>query len=216
MKPITTIVTLLAALNGVFAQGVVHNAGIVTFQNTELARPPGQPANFHLIYAFGVPLVGTQFKAELYYLDTTTSSLTPLPATISSFKASTTGAPGTWSGPNSPIDLPAGYGGVDLLADSSGEAGDGSGMGSGYYPVTLRVRFWDSTGGSTWETALVKDQTTSFAYTQRYTGAITDTEMINQPGIQVPEPSATVVFVLGLGGMILLRRSQTSRQRRFT
>jgi len=189
---------------------IVHNPGVVTFQNTEAARPPGQPLDFHLIYGFGAPLVGTQYSAELYYLDTTTSSLAPIPATISSFKAPTTSAPGTWNGPAGPVPLPAGYGGVDVLGDLSGEAGDGSGTGFGYYPVTFRVRFWDSTGGaSTWETALVRAQTTSFAYLQRYTGASTDTEMINQPGIAVPEPSAIVLSLLGVGGMILFRRRKS-------
>jgi hypothetical protein len=43
---------------------IVHNPGIVTFQNTESARPAGTPADFHLIYWLGSPLVGTQYKAE--------------------------------------------------------------------------------------------------------------------------------------------------------
>src|SRR5690349_14029961 len=100
MKAMAILLTLIGGLGTALAQEVIHNPGVVTFQNTESARPPGTPATFHLIYTFigGTPLVGTQYKAELYYVDTDLNSLQPLPATISSFKASTTSSPGTWSG----------------------------------------------------------------------------------------------------------------------
>jgi len=85
-----------------------------------------------------------------------------------------------------------------------GEAGDGTGIGAGYYPVTLQVRIWDSTTGSTWETASIKALTASFAYTQRQTAS--GTFMVNQPGISVPEPGVVALLVFGVSGLIFLRR----------
>jgi hypothetical protein len=214
MKKVATLLTFLCGLDSGLAQGVFHNPGVVTFQNSETARPSGQPATFHLIYDYyGNPVVGTQNKAELYYLDTTTTSLTPIAASISSFKSTTaTKGLGTWVGPSAPVNLPAGYGGVDFMDDGNGtgtfvEAGDGSGTGPGYYPVTLIVRVWDSTTGSSWETATLHGQTSSFSYTQRYhdPSLLTDTEMINQPGIGVPEPGAIALGVLGIAGLLLFR-----------
>src|SRR5438045_2138887 len=144
MKAAAILLTLMTALNLGVGQLIIHNPGVVSFQNTETARPPGQPATFHLIYlGFGVvPLVGTQYQAELYYFDTVPGAMVAIPESISHFKASTTSTPGTWSGPAAPVAFPPWIGGVDYFNDGTGETGDGSGTGAGYYPVTLAVRVW--------------------------------------------------------------------------
>jgi len=171
------------------APAIIHLSGVVSFQNTEADKAQGVAS--HLVTnSDNTLLVGTQYKAELYYLDTTTSTLKPLPATLSSFKASTTSEPGTWSGPAANISLPTGYGGVDVTDDPAGtfaEAGDGTGVGAGYYPVTLRVRAWDSTTAASWETATVRGESPFFTYTQRYIPAVTDTQIIGQPGFFLQE-----------------------------
>src|SRR6185369_4727134 len=140
---LASMLVLAAGIGRAAAQGAIHNPGVVTFQNTETAG-----AN-HKVYQFpgGEFLVGTQWVAELYYLDTGTGSLNPIVASISHFKTSTTTAPGTWSGPPVPVNLPLGYGGVDVFDDGSGETGD-------FYPVTLAVRVWDSSRFSTYEAAM--------------------------------------------------------------
>jgi len=189
-------------------QAAIHNPGLVSFQNTETARPPGAPATIHLI-SFPCELtVGTQYKAELYYLDTAIGSMAPLPASLSSFKASTTSNPGTWDGPAGLIPLPDGYGGVDVFEDGSGESGDGTGSGPGYYPVLLQVRVWDSTTGNDWESATLTGSTANFIYTQRFTYRATDTQMINQRGFTIlycPEPSAVALVVLGVISLLVFR-----------
>ena len=124
--------------------------------------------------------------------------------------------PGTWSGPLAPISLPAGYGGIDLFDDGSGtlvEAGDGSGTGgpgNGYYPVSLVVAVWDSTTGADWAGATVKSSSAPFTYTQRFTGRVTDTEMINQSSVAInldcPEPSVVALGVIGVTALVFFRR----------
>src|SRR5438445_2547478 len=129
IKKLTPFLILMGAINLALGQ-VIHNASAVTFQNTETAR---QGVSSHLISNIdGTLLTGTQYKAELYYLDTTANSLTPLAASISSFKSTTaTVGRGTWNGPVATLPFPAGYGGVDLPDDGTGmgtfaASGDGS------------------------------------------------------------------------------------------
>ena len=207
---VTTISMLLAGASLVTGQPIGHYPGQVTFQNTETPRSAG--ATSHLITNIdGTLLVGTQYKAELYYHDTDTGSLTPIGASLSSFKSSTTSRSGSWNGPATLVDLPAGYGGIDVI-DPNGnpeEAGDGTGTGPDYYPVTLAVRVWDSTTGDTYETATVRGSSRDFVYTQRYTTFVTDTYMLAQRSFQlVPEPSAIALCVLCGGGLLLFRQRQ--------
>jgi len=207
---VTTISMLLAGARLVTGQPIGHYPGQVTFQNAETPRSAG--ATSHLVTNIDrTLLVGTQYKAELYYQDTDTGSLTPIAASLSSFKSSTTSRPGTWGGPVPLIDLPAGYGGIDVI-DPNGnpeEAGDGTGTGPDYYPVTLAVRVWDSTTGDSFETATVRGTSPDFVYTQRYLPAVTDTYMLAQRSFQlVPEPSAIVLGVLSGGGLLLFCRRQ--------
>jgi len=216
MKTFAAILTLIAGAGLSHGQPVVvvtHTPGQVSFQNSETSRFPS--ALKHLVTNIdGTLLVGTQFKAELYYLDTDTGSLTPIAATLSSFRLPFTSVPGTWSGPAPYSNLPDGYGGVDLAFDGEGnlvEAGDGTGTGAGYYPVTLAVRVWDSTTGNSYETATTTGSSANFVYTQRssYPPAVSDLQMLTQPGFQlqvVPEPRAFALIVFGVMAVFLLRR----------
>lgn len=204
-----------------FGQAVVHNPGQVGFWNTETTKqglpPVGQTGSNHLVFGSdGNKLIGLNYLAELYYVTTDTQALTPLASSIQSFRPSTTSQPGTWN--VVVVNLPAGYGGIDVNDDGSGEAGDPSTLdpvlgGPGYYPVTLRVRVWDSTAGATWENAPAgsRGESANFVYIQRFTapaGATADLNMIRQPGfiVPVPEPSAIALSILGVAGLLLIRR----------
>jgi len=190
-----------------YSQTIIHNPGSVSFQNTESTKV-GVASHLVTNAVTGQLLTGINFSAELYYMDTTSNSLQPIAASISPFKALTTASPGTWNGKL--VALPAGYGGIDLLDDGVTEAGDGSGVGDGYYPVTLAVRVWDTATGATWETATFRGNSANFTYTQRFTSAPpppSDTQMVRQPGFAVvPEPSAIALSILGVAGLLLIRR----------
>jgi len=205
MKKLATLLTLMTGVGFAFGQNVIHQPGLVSFQNTESGK---SGVTGHLITNFNgttrTPLIGTQYMAELYYLDTTSSSLVAIPSTISPFKASTTSAPGTWNGPAANVALPAGYGGVDYFDDGTGETGD-------FYPTTLAVRIWDSTTGATWENAATRTATANFVYIQHFSvpTAPTDTQMLTQGQATittVPEPSAIALSILGVAGLLLIRR----------
>jgi len=217
MKKLATLATLMAGVGLAFGQTTVHQVGVVSFQNTESVKAPGVPSHLVTNGLGGTVtlLVGTQYNAELYYMDTTLNSLQPIASTISSFKSTTTATgKGTWNGPQAPTPLPLGYGGIDTVPDpDSGlpvETGDGTGVGSGYYPVDMRVRVWDSTTGATWETATIRGESALFSYVQRWTAnppAVTDTQMLTQRAFTiVPEPSAIALSIIGVAGLLLIRR----------
>jgi len=216
MKKLAILTTLMAGVGLSFGQPIVHNPAVVSFQNTESTKAAGVPGHLVTNGVAGGLLLGSQYKAELYYMDTTLNSLQPIAATISTFKGTTaTSLKGTWNGPASPTLLPVGYGGIDVVDDGTGngtfaEEGDGTGIGAGYYPVGLEVRVWDSTTGATWETASVRGDSGIFQYVQRYTGnppPVTDTQMISQRAFTVvPEPSAIALSILGVAGLLLIRR----------
>jgi hypothetical protein len=187
----------LGAPMAALGQWIMHENGVVSFQNDEATK---QGVASHLVTNFdNTLLVGTPYKAELYILDTSTGTLKPLPASVSSFRSTTTTPSGTWAVPHAVPPNPPGlnpiylypYGGVDVWVDVMGnivgEAGDGSGTGPGYYPVTLRVRAWDSTTGSNWETATIRGESPLFTYTQRFhsPSLASDNQMVAQPGFQL-------------------------------
>jgi len=216
MKKLATLLTLMAGVGFAFGQNVIHNPGLVSFQNTETQK---QGVSGHLVTNFNgstrTLLVGTQYAAELYYMDTTSNSLQPIPASLSQFRLSTTSSPGTWNGPAVNVPLPAGYGGVDYFEDGSGEVGGGDLTAPGYYPIILAVRIWDTTGpgGTSWETSLAANRTATanFTYTQRFSvpSATSDTQMITQGPATittVPEPSAIALSIIGVAGLLLIRR----------
>src|SRR5438876_8144063 len=102
MKKLATLATLMAGIGLAFGQAVVHNPGQVGFWNTETVKqglpPAGQTGSNHLVYASdGSKLIGANYLAELYYMNTDTSALTPIAASIQTFRTSTTISPGTWN-----------------------------------------------------------------------------------------------------------------------
>ena len=131
MKKLVTLATLMTGVGLALGQPIIHNPGAVSFQNTEGTKAAGVPGHLVTNGVTGQLLLGTQFMAELYYLDTTANSLVPIPSTISLFKSTTaTTLQGTWNGPANATGLPAGYGGVDVQDDGFGgfaEVGDGTG-----------------------------------------------------------------------------------------
>jgi hypothetical protein len=210
MKNLAAISMMMGWAGLALGQGTIHNPGVVSFQNSETARPAGTTAGFHLIFDCNGGLVGLNFRAELFLVNPD-SSLTPIPASISPFRAATTARPGTWDGPSSTVPLPNGVGGVDVFDDGTGETGTGGADGTGHYPVTLRVRAWDSNTGNSWDTSSGwRGETANFTYTQRFSGPPPfpmDTQMINQPGfITCPEPSAVTLSVLGVTALLLFRQ----------
>jgi hypothetical protein len=207
MKKLATLLTLMAGVGLTLGQGVIHNPGIVSFVNTE-ATKAGLPAGItnHLVYApDGTAVVGTNYKAELYQVNPD-NSLTAIPSSISLFKLATTSQPGTWSGPSSAVNVPTG-GGVDVYDNGTGETFPDT--GTGRYPVTFVVQAWDSgpAGSLTYAQATVKGQSLPFVYTQTFTPNTADIQMKTQPGFSlVPEPSAIALSVMGVAGLLLIRR----------
>jgi len=85
--------------------------------------------------------------------------------------------------------------------------------GDGYYPLQAYVVAWDSTTGSDYAHATIKGQSAIFTYTQRFGGGVggtvqtSDNQMVTQPAFAlVPEPSAIALSVLGVAGLLLIRR----------
>src|SRR5206468_11465131 len=117
MKVLMALLVLAAAGSTGFAQGTV------TFQNSLLFATTDPTGGNRLVYDVGSPLdpvtgvglTGTQYVAELY-LGADAGSLTPLTASISRFRSTTTVNRGKWAstgsyGPNDPVVLPGCLGG---------------------------------------------------------------------------------------------------------
>jgi len=217
MKKITTLFTLMAGASLAFGQAnIIHNPGAISYQNSITGGGNHKVYKDVVNTVTGTLLLGNGtlngYVAELYYLNTTTSSLTPITSSISPFKASTTSQPGTWNGPVATVDLPAGYGGVDVFDDGSGEAGSGGPLDTGLYPTVLAVRVWDKSLFATYELAKgngLTGDSGNFTYTQRFTVPANpnDTAMLTQKAFAlVPEPSAIALSVLGVAGLLLIRR----------
>jgi len=225
MKKLAILTTLMAGVGLSFGQAT-YQAGSVSFVNNEAGKAPGVTSHLITNGTTGQLLLGTNFVAELYYMNTTSSSLVPIASTISSFKSTTaTSLKGTWNGPSQVTPLPVGYGGVDVVDDGAGgliEAGDASLINysattasgaapAGFYPVQMTVRVWDTFTGSSFETATgLRGESPLFWYIQRFTASpppTTDSTMIAQKGFAVvPEPSAIALSIIGVAGLLLIRR----------
>jgi hypothetical protein len=187
MKKLVLSLLLAAGTLSVFGQGQVQFANNVVWKtSTDVSR---------LVYlgtvAAGNEIVGTQFRAQLYY-GANASSLQPVATTGNAFRAPGTTSPGTWASP-----------GLRTLA--------GFDTGSS---VTLQVRAWDSTGGfTTFEQALAAGRQTgvSLPFTQVVAppGQSPDAyyiEGLRAFAVGVPEPSTFALAGLGILGLVMARR----------
>jgi hypothetical protein len=190
MKKLIPLLVLLGGAATGFAQGTV------TFQNSVLFLTPDPSGLGRLVLDApgGVGLGGSQYVAELYY-GSSAGSLSPLTASISRFRATSSPSKGKWlaSGINAPNDyvpLP----GIDFGGNAF-----------------LQVKVWDLTAGATYETAGSGKTGASqvFAYTVPAAGDTTASHFFME-GMQgfalVPEPSAIALGVLGVAGLLLIRR----------
>src|SRR5207248_1066260 len=100
---------------------VLGQGSVVNFNNNVITT--GDHKVYDDFVGNGSCLLGTNYVAELYYVDPGTSSLTPFADSISKFRITSTTSPGTWSG--KAVTLP--IGGVDV-------------------PITLEVKVWDQGG----------------------------------------------------------------------
>src|SRR5260221_9018349 len=152
MKTTTTHLILMAGVSLTLGQGRTINS------NNNGVRFGGDHKVYFDINQNGV--VGTNYWAELFYVDTTAgNALTPLASSISRFRVSTTLSPGTWSGKT--VTIPIGGIGV---------------------PITVEVHVWDSVLNPTGDLvngAGYKGSSGLFTYTwaNSQPAATTDTQM---------------------------------------
>ena len=134
------------------------------------------------------PLVGTQYRAQLYY-GADAGSLQAVTAAPASFRDPAnippgSPLPGTW------------IGGTRILTGFN--AGD---------IVTLQVRVWDSTTGADYASAVIRMQSAPFTYQVPPAGALPNAYyMENFRGMQVPEPSVIGLSALGAGALLMVYR----------
>jgi len=188
-KAFLALATLAFSVSVVLGQGTVIFANNVAF---------GTPADRLVRDMNGVPLVGTNYSAQLYYgaLGASEMDLVSVSDLPARFRSSATTQPGTW-----------------FEGDSRYRTLDGFAPGEN---VSLQVRVWDSFAGSTWEQAAG----VNFAGTQYGSSAVFGYyipvvcgnnpfcyTMDNLRGFMlVPEPSVIALAVFGAGGFLLLRR----------
>jgi len=189
MKKLATLAALLAGIGFAYSQGSVsfNNNGVAVGGDHDVYN--GDPVG-------GTKLVGTNYVAELYFgaAGTAEASLTPLAASISKFRITSTSSPGTWSGKT--VTLPMG--------------------GVGNPPIVLEVKVWDITLASSYEQAVAGGlgkvgASGEFTFTQILSSppATTDNQMVTMPAFAinpVPEPSAIALSVMGVAGLLLIRR----------
>lgn len=168
--------------------------GSVNF-NDNVNLPAGADHKVYADVLGGTKLVGTNWVAELY-AGTDAASLAPIASSISKFRVTSTSQPGTWNGKT----VTYAFGGVGV-------------------PVTLEVKVWDITKFATYEAAAagggVTGDSGSYVYTQllsQPSDPVGDTAMKNQPAFAlVPEPSAIALSVMGVAGLLLIRRRKYKR-----
>jgi hypothetical protein len=176
---------LLFAILG-FLVPTAFSQGTVNFNNLGL----GPNLSFLVDYEVGVPLVGTNFVAQLYYGHPGAEELIPVASPPAPFREATTSFPGTWRG------------GSRSLMGFYNNGGPND-------PITvlLQVRVWDITLGPDYRTAFESGngfntgKSAPFIYFVPRAGAPPAAFLMsNFTGfsIVIPEPSTYLLFSLGL------------------
>jgi hypothetical protein len=181
----TSLITVL-----VFASAVTSfSQGVVNFNNNNLPSPPDRA----VYWMPGVPVVGTNYLAQLYWSTDGGGCFTAVTNAPARFRPAGVGIPGTWLGGNR--TFPAGVGGVNVT-------------------IQLAVRVWDVFYPD------VVGQSSVFDYTQVLLEPPTfrDTTMTNfqsfvvqsslvDPASQfcIPEPTAAFLLLPGFAALWLLR-----------
>lgn len=190
------LITSLLSLTAVAAFG----QGTVFFGNDSatLTSPPDRLIRFASTAA---PAVGTNLQVQLYYgaAGTLSGALTAVSSTPGRLRASTTTAPGVWSG-----------GGDRTLGSLA--------FGTA---ATLQVRVWDINFGATFEAAAANPNNNGFigvsapfTYQIPATAAnpASDFFMVNftgfsiAPATVVPEPGTLALAGFGAASLLVLRR----------
>jgi len=196
MKKLLTIAMLVSGLSSGFAQGTVSFGNNVAFNS-----PAVTAANTHtdrLVYDQDntTKLIGTNYKAQLYYAPGAGQSASSLQAivgdTAASFRALGTSVPGTWNPSSSSKTL------TGVLEGQT---------------ATLQVRVWDGVLFANYALAVANNGITGaslpFNYTVPVAGSAADAYFMN--GLQsftvtgVPEPSTIALGLVGAGALLVRR-----------
>jgi len=181
MKKLVLSLLLVAGSFSAFAQGTVQfNNGFTFLTATDQSR---------LVYngsiGAGKELVGTQFRAQLYY-GTDAANLQAVATTGNNFRAAGTATPGTWASPGSRT----------LTGFTEGQS------------LLLQVRVWDTSTGATYDAASVKGQSSVFSYSVPLAGS--PATSFYMEGLRafavVPEPSTFAFAGIGILGLVMARR----------
>lgn len=202
MKKLIPLLILVGGAVSGFSQGTISFRNSDSFGTTDpsggnrLVYDVGSPVNS----TTGVPLIGTGYVAELY-AGTSAGSLAPVTASISRFRGSTTASKGKWAvttlagTPNNPTILPGTVPGQNLF---------------------LQVKVWDfdANGGAGAGSTFENKSSGFFGQSSLYTYTVPNPNdppgfffMENLQGFAlVPEPSAIALGVIGVAGLLLIRR----------
>jgi hypothetical protein len=203
MKKLIPLLMLLTGAVSGFSQGSVN------FQNSPLFQTTDPSGGNRRIYDVGSPLdsvngsrlTGTQWVAELFVstgpvAPVALASMTPVAASITSFRGTTSANKGLWnSGPtNATVILP------------------GPGTDSGA-KVWLAIGVWNQTLGADYFTATGPKGSSfnnlgAFQYTVPQPTDPPPALLMEGMGAfaLVPEPSAIALSVLGIAGLLFVRR----------
>jgi hypothetical protein len=187
MKKLIPLLVLVAGTVTGFAQGTVTFENNVAFASTDST---GGNRLLFLDSIGGTKLVGTQYTAELY-AGADANSLQPLTASLARFRSATTTQPGRWN-------FTTGVGGVGVVlpVDVGGS-------------IMLQVRVWENASGTVPFSLNVGKVSNVFSYTVPAVGSPPASyfmEGFQAFALQVPEPSAIALGVLGIAGLLLIRR----------
>jgi hypothetical protein len=202
MKKLIPLFILLGGAASVFAQGQVDFRNTEAFATTDPASATGN----RLVYAVGSPLnaatgvglTGTNYVAQLY-AGADAGSLSPVTTSISRFRNTTSTAKGKWGlqtilvAANNPLTLPNNDFGTTAF---------------------LKVVVWDFdlNGGLAGNYATAngnKGESAVFTYKVPVAGDLVPGDYFMEgmgSFALVPEPSAIALSIMGVAGLLLIRR----------